>query len=343
MELLMKGQIMKKVFFCYVALTSYLLGTDMPEETKNLWSNTTPQTAIDALGIEVSLPITNGFVFIDGGYISPPYVVKREGNGVLINNRLIEERIPWPIAETEPSDEIIASLPSLPNSITVSSSQDDKDVQNYIGLAISYFLSNSEMDEIALRMKPIYESLPCVEKVLPGDDSESLRVFWRNGDNADGKILTQLSVFSSRMADEWTPALIINDCNFLKNIYAEGLQRGDFYFFPTIYSRSNRTTGTKEGAVNILLNLIPILETSQNEEEVFTQMTTLNIIRFTEGDAKAFFENRSSITPELKQRLEALKDTLVSQHKSIPMPKPPFEIPPPPQQPKPTVINLKMY
>ena len=41
--------------------------------------------AIAELGITLGTPQMNGFVFIDGRYISPPYTVTRKGNGIFIN------------------------------------------------------------------------------------------------------------------------------------------------------------------------------------------------------------------------------------------------------------------
>ena len=35
-------------------------------------------------------PINSGFVFIDGKYIEPPYVIKRKENTVQINNQVIK-------------------------------------------------------------------------------------------------------------------------------------------------------------------------------------------------------------------------------------------------------------
>ena len=86
---------------------------------------------VQDLGITEGKYITNGFVFIDGKYIDPPYVVTRQGNCIYINDRMIEQPCPWPIPKIAkpviPTEEI-----PMPKSITSSTTKYDKELQRYI-------------------------------------------------------------------------------------------------------------------------------------------------------------------------------------------------------------------
>jgi len=54
-----------------------------------------PEEAIDALGKTVGTPQSNGFVFVEGRYLKPPYTVTRNGNGIFINRVQVEQPFSW--------------------------------------------------------------------------------------------------------------------------------------------------------------------------------------------------------------------------------------------------------
>jgi hypothetical protein len=54
------------------------------------------ETAVQELGSTYGTPQMNGFVFIDGRYVVPPYTVTRRGNGIFINRILVEQPVVWP-------------------------------------------------------------------------------------------------------------------------------------------------------------------------------------------------------------------------------------------------------
>jgi hypothetical protein len=58
-----------------------------------------PEDAIEVLGSTAGTPQINGFVFIEGRYIVPPYTVTRKGNGIFVNRIQVEQPFAW-MAET---------------------------------------------------------------------------------------------------------------------------------------------------------------------------------------------------------------------------------------------------
>jgi hypothetical protein len=54
------------------------------------------EMALSELGTTLGQPTMNGFVFIEGRYIKPPYTVTRRGNAIFINRIQIEQPVAWP-------------------------------------------------------------------------------------------------------------------------------------------------------------------------------------------------------------------------------------------------------
>ncbi len=62
---------------------------------KAVWLPEVPEEAIAELGSLSGKPQLNGFVFIEGRYIPPPYTVTRKGNGIFINRIQVDQPLPW--------------------------------------------------------------------------------------------------------------------------------------------------------------------------------------------------------------------------------------------------------
>ena len=62
------------------------------------------EEALSALGITLGTPQLNGFVFIDGKYVPPPYTVTRRGNGIFINRIQVAQPIAWVDAAAQPDE-----------------------------------------------------------------------------------------------------------------------------------------------------------------------------------------------------------------------------------------------
>ena len=69
---------------CLLAATG--LRAELPEVAEE---------AVNALGSTYGTPQMNGFVFIEGRYVPPPYTVTRKGNGIFVNRIQIEQPVSW--------------------------------------------------------------------------------------------------------------------------------------------------------------------------------------------------------------------------------------------------------
>lgn len=62
-----------------------------------------PEEAIEALGTTAGTPQSNGFVFVEGRYLAPPYTVTRKGNGIFVNRIQVEQPLAWTAETLTPS------------------------------------------------------------------------------------------------------------------------------------------------------------------------------------------------------------------------------------------------
>ncbi len=253
-------------------------------------------SSVQDLGRTEGKPITNGFVFIDGRYIPPPYIVTRQGNGIFINDRLVEQACPWPIPE-KPKIAIPTTDPIMPSCITRATSMYDKELINYIGQKIA-FLKNAHGEyQMVEMMVQVYRGLPCVLDAQRDTDARYITVKWVNG-QVDHMCL----ILHGRTPVEWTRESALGRANGIRTDYEDRLGKGDFYFLGTTHGR---ITGSKGGARSLLPALFSVLKTSKNAQEVQQRLQHAGIFSMDETACKAFFDNRVH-SKDLDDRIDAL-------------------------------------
>jgi len=112
---------------------------------------------------KVSAPITNSFVYIDGEYIEPPYVVSVNNLAVCINGRIAKDFtsdvwIPKPPPKTRPT---------FPQGITKETDMYDERVQDFISGICDYLLKTRKLgpEQTINEMLLVLQSLPNVKNV----------------------------------------------------------------------------------------------------------------------------------------------------------------------------------
>ena len=261
----------------------------------------TVQSSTEALGTTEGKPITNGFVFIDGKYIAPPYLVTREGNGIYINGYLVEQPCPWPIPQKKKS-EVPIKDPEMPQFISKNTSKYDKDLIEYLGKKKAYYLGKYGEKKTVKMMVKVYQDLPCVSNASLGLTEKYINVTW-----ADGNKMRHRLIMPKRKTVKWTRKTILEWTERVRADYEYRLNKGDYYF---LGSAHGRMTGTADGAQKLLGVLLPILETSKNARVVQQKLQQSGITFMDEKACEVFFSNRND-SPDLKKRI----DTLARQEK----------------------------
>jgi hypothetical protein len=255
------------------------------------------QSAVEDLGVTEGKPITNGFVFVDGKYVEPPYIVTRQGNGLLINGHLIEEPCPWPIPEISKPRESTTD-PKTPVSIGRDTSKYNKDLINYIGEKIAYLKHRYGEEAMVHKMVQVYSNLPCIAKAEQDKDPQYIIVTW-----VDGHVEHIRLIPPKRNMIEWTREMVLERTDRDRSQYEERLNKGDYYF---LGSAHGRMTGTADGARMVLGALLPILKTSRDANEVKVRMAQAGFVFFDDRAAQAFFSHRRDLS-NLESRLNKLR------------------------------------
>jgi len=143
------------------------------------------------LGARHGAPITNGYVFIDGRYHEPPYVVSRKGRGIFLNDILVRVPVAWPIP-----DYAVPQEPALPANITENSTFEDlrnpDDRRNgYLARVMRYYHMNYSRKEATEKVVQAIGQIPFVTAIVLADDGFSAHVETNYGHKREMKVGVQ--------------------------------------------------------------------------------------------------------------------------------------------------------
>ena len=134
--------------------------------------------AVEFLGEKAEPEIHTGCVVYGGEYLNPPYVVKRMGNKVFINEKPIRWFVPWPIPKPIVRG-VTKVMPTIPEGINENSSEYDELVGKYEGDLLEHLIYLGVTNR-AERYVAEVSKLPCVTKAHVVSGRE-VAVYWRNG------------------------------------------------------------------------------------------------------------------------------------------------------------------
>ena len=134
--------------------------------------------AVEFLGEKAEPEIRTGCVVYGGEYLKPPYVVKRMGNEVFINDRSIRWFVPWPIPKPVVRG-VTKVMPTIPDGIDENTSEFDERVRKY-GDELMDHLIYLVVTNRAERFVAGISKLPCVANAHVISDSK-VAIYWRNG------------------------------------------------------------------------------------------------------------------------------------------------------------------
>ena len=280
-------------------LVAGLAKTAMGQITEDFATNSI-HAAEQELGVTNGKAITNGFLFVDGEYVEPPYIVTRRGHTVQINGVVVERPCPWPIPEA-PKNVVATEDPKVPNSLNEESSGFDPEFMKYHSAKQSYYYHHLKLrgSDLAQAMAKAYADLPNVASASADVDPTYIDVVWRNGAKESIRVVP-----FSRKPKVWTRASLLEALEASRINYETRLAQGDYF---CVGGKISRTTGTSEGALMTLPVLVEILKTSKDAKEVHEKFQSAGWMNWGEKASEAFFSNRSGLAG-LELRLESLKN-----------------------------------
>ena len=125
--------------------------------------------AVEFLGEKAEPEIRTGCVVYGGEYLKPPYVVKRMGNEVFINDRSMRWFVPWTIPKPIVRG-VTKVLPTIPDGINENSSEYDEIVCKFDGELLDYLIYLGVTNR-AERYVAEISKLPCVANAHVISDS----------------------------------------------------------------------------------------------------------------------------------------------------------------------------
>ncbi len=134
--------------------------------------------AVEFLGEKAETGIRTGCVVYGGEYLKPPYVVKRMGNEVFINDRSIRWFVPWPIPKSIVRG-VTKVMPAIPDGINEDTSQFNEIVCKYEDDLLDHLIYLGVTNRTERYVAGVCK-LPCVTKAHVISDCE-VAVYWKNG------------------------------------------------------------------------------------------------------------------------------------------------------------------
>ena len=134
--------------------------------------------AVELLGEKTEPEIRTGCVVYGGEYLKPPYVVKRMGNEVFINDRSIRWFVPWPIPKPVVRG-VTKAMPSIPDGICENTSEWNKDVRKFKLELLDHLIYLGITNRVERFVLEI-SKLPNVSSAQVLSDRE-VAVWWKNG------------------------------------------------------------------------------------------------------------------------------------------------------------------
>jgi len=268
------------------------------------------------LGVTEGRPVTTGFVFVDGRYLEPPYVVVRRGLQVTINGVVVHEWKRWPSPDLR-----VDEKPELPAGITETSGFEDfgKLVTNwwdtYPTRVSRYYYQHFPPDEAAKRITEDIRSLPFVESVAleRPDRLTLLTVRTKAGRTVSVDIgeRPRDSALSWRFGDKE----LVERLDGTRALYERRLTLGMCWF---AFSGGAELSlgGGRRGAAESLGLVVEILRSGRSAEEKMRLLERMDFLPPRElarrEDFAALFEHFQAL-PSLDQRLaELVRETGVT-------------------------------
>jgi hypothetical protein len=202
--------------------------------------------AIEALGVTTGTPKRNGFVFIEGRYLPPPYTVSRKGNAIFINRIQVEQPIAWTAEALTPS--------AIPTPKKVEPPKKEESEKP------SIFSPASETPElVAVPESQVVTPEPQVGKTLDALFNEPATNSVAGNDASTPDKKTPQVVLTQKQKVEFRQKL-----DAIRLRFELGLGQGEIYFFSSKNGRLNGTYGTARALFMVLPEAVRYAQSPQD-------------------------------------------------------------------------------
>ena len=249
------------------------------------WPEVT-EAAVAELGATPGTPQMNGFVFIEGRYIAPPYAVSRKGNGIFINRIQIEQPQPWPLSAA-PGTGPAADAPPVKKALDA-----DGDFEE-VGTAAEAKPAVAAAEPVAAEpAKP--RSVQSIDELFEEDAPA------KPAPVAAAPVVAELTPEDLKRQKE---ALVAN-LERLRKGYEQALIQNEVFFFGF---RQNRVNGNY-GTARTLMGVLPkALRQAQSPQDLMQRLNQGGVYFLDLRICAAVFKNKGAF-PLLEDRLAKIEE-----------------------------------
>ena len=277
-----------------------------------------PAEAVAELGSTFGTPQMNGFVFIEGRYVPPPYTVTRKGNGLFINRIQFEQPVAWSFFDT--SDAAAGGAAAPKKAVDA-----DGDFQE-VGKAA---VKPAAPDVQSAAEKP--KTVKSIDDLFADDKDAAPAAKQPVADAGEPAPLaaapaaTQPPATLQPMAKRFPEDIkrqkeeLRATLENLRKGYEQALSRGEVFFFGQRNCRLNGNYGTARTLMGVLPNA---LRQSQTPQDLLQRLNQGDIYFVDLGICTALFKNKNTF-PLLEERLQKIEDAeeIEALRKSRPQPR----------------------
>ena len=224
---------------------------------------------VEELGRTDGNSVNSGFVFFDGRYIDPPYIVSRQGLEVFINDVTVKKWSQWPLP-----DYSIKEDPGLPEGLTEKNSMDDIR-RGHAARKFRYLHQHFPEDVAMKKMAEYYRQLPFVESVAPErlGDFGDLVVKMKNG---DVELIDVRRLPPDSVSAGWLTAQdVLNTLERCRRRFENRLKKGDCFFF---FSNGGELSFGKMKVSKDLRLIVAILRSKRSHDEKVALLERLSVL-----------------------------------------------------------------
>lgn len=257
-------------------------------------------TACLSIGERMWAPIETGLVFIDGEYISPPYVISRREGEIFLNGRHMDWVTQWPPTKEKPPVPPPKEDPVMPVSITEKTTEYDKDYVQFVSDKRHYLFSNFGQDKGVDMMVDVYKGLPCVATARRESSPQGvIIVVWKSGEESHINLIPP-----TRKRDHITKEQAIKWIDDMTEIYVRALRENDYFMLGATVGRRGR----QETFERTLVPLATNLKIAKDEADFLSIMKTNQPVGgMSEAAFRAFYKHKDDLPkwePKIRNELK---------------------------------------
>lgn len=278
-----------------------------------------PEEAKKELGSTYGVPQVDGFVFIEGKYIAPPYSVSRKGNGVFINRIQIAQPVSWTAVggtvpeppktsvkkETDGDFEEVEETPVPAAGTPAEKNENDNgEVANEQAAAPA---GNKEADTVKKKIDDLFADDEDEPAASPAPKPVARPPALTTGAKtaAPNSVSAPVPVADAPAKK----AELRQNLDKLRLHYENSLKQNHFFFF----SESHSVITGNSGSSRTLIYALPsALRAARSAEDLLLRLQRQGVYFLDLPTAAQLFRNRLSF-PMLEQRLETVKQKEASE------------------------------